>query len=89
LPNLLIGLHESLQLDVEFSVLTSQNVAVMLKCFNLCPHVVIAAVKRLICETQVILFASSTTQSFVGDTSLCFKVVEMSSQLTVTSEFSL
>lgn len=61
LSDLLVGLDEALQFNVELSVLARQHVAVMLEGFNFASAVVVAAVKGLVGEAQVILFSSGAS----------------------------
>lgn len=89
LADLFVGLHETLELDVQLPVLASQHVAVVLQGFNLGAAVVVAAVKGLVCESQVVLLTASGVQGLVGDAALRLQVVEVGSQLTVTGELGL
>lgn len=77
LSDLLVGLNEALQLDVQLSVLSRQHVAVVLEGLNLRAAVIVAAVERLVGEPQVILFSPGSGKGLVGDALLGLQVIEV------------
>jgi len=74
---LLVGLHESLEFDVELSVLARQHIAVVLQRFDFGPGVVVAAVERLVGEAEVILFSPGGSESLVGNALFGLEVIEV------------
>jgi hypothetical protein len=75
LSDLFIGLDEAFKLNVQFSVLAGEHVAVVLESFDFSSAVVVAAVKRLVGEAQVVLLSSGGGQGFISDAALGLKVV--------------
>ena len=57
-PDLFIGVDETLELTVQLNVLASQNIAVVLEGIDLGTAVSILLVQRLCCKTKVVLLAS-------------------------------
>ena len=75
--DLLICLHESLQLLVDLNVLASEHIAVVLESIDLCSHVSILVAHGGVSETEVVLLASGHTKVVVSSSALGLKVVQV------------
>lgn len=86
-PDLLIGLNEPLELAVKISVLSTEDVAVILEGGDLSCTIVISSLEALVAESEFILLSSSNGQIFFMVAVLGLKVVQVAGQGSVAAEF--
>jgi len=83
--NLLVGVHEALELSVEVSVLTVQNATVVTEGLNLTMGIIVASSEGLVGETEFLLLTSGNGEVVVGIAVLAFQVVKVCGEISVAA----
>jgi hypothetical protein len=86
--NLLIGVHEALELSVEVSVLTVQNATVVTEGLNLTMGVIVTSSEGLVGETEFFLLTSGYSEVVVGIAMLALQVVEVGGEISVAAQLN-
>ena len=87
-PDLLVRVHESLELAVELDVLAGEDVAVVLEGVDFATAVSVRGGEGLGLEAKIVLLAPSTGQVVVGGSVLRLDVVEVGSVVPVASKLT-
>lgn len=82
--DLLVGLNESLELDIQVLVLVLQNGAVLIDSVALVLQVVVAVEQVLVIESEVFLFLSGDHELILSGAQLGFPVEHLSIELSVS-----
>jgi hypothetical protein len=82
--DLLISLNKTLEFNSKVSVLSDQNVAMVLQCVDFRLDVSVLRLESLVRESQVILLSLCTVKMSFGVAALTLKVKELSGQMVVT-----
>ena len=86
--DLLVRLHEALQLGVQLDVLAGEDVTVVLKGVHLGAQVTVLALHRLCGEAEVVLLASLRGQVVICGTTLGLEVVECGREISVAAKLA-
>jgi hypothetical protein len=87
--NLLVSLHEALQLQVKVLVLVLQHATVVLEGINFLAEVAVTALQALVRETEVVLFTARHSQVLVSSARFSLELVQVSSESAVAGKLSL
>lgn len=87
--NLLVSLDKAFKLSIQVSVLAIQNSTVMTKGLNLSMGIVVTSSESLVRESEFFLLTSGYCEVVFSITVLGFQVVEVSSEVSVATEFNL
>ena len=88
-PNLLIGLDKSFELDIEVSILATEDVAVGLDSVDLSLEVAVSLHEVVIRESEVILLLSGNHELIVGVPQLVLPLKCLGSKISVSGVLSL
>ena len=87
--NLLVSMYKSLKFNVEVFILMLQNTAVTIQSIDLSLNIVVSIKDILIVEAHIVLFFPSNIKLIVNGTQSIFSLEYLSSEVSVTSIFSL
>jgi len=86
---LFVGLHKTLKLAIQVSVLSIKNSAVVTESLDLTLSVMVACVKSLVRETEFLLLASRYGEVVISVAVLALQVVKVSGEISVAAQFNL
>jgi len=84
-PDLLIGLHKTLEFPVQVSVLVLQNSDVLLQRLDLRPHVRIPVNETGIAEADVLQFPAYLGDLLISVLQLGFQVIQVGTEISALS----
>jgi len=86
---LFVGLHKTLKLAIQVSVLSIKNSAVVTESLDLTLSVMVTCVKSLVRETEFLLLASRYGEVVISVAVLALQVVKVSGEISVAAQFNL
>jgi len=86
---LFVGLHKTLKLAIQVSVLSIKNSAVVTESLDLTLRVMVTCVKSLVRETEFLLLASRYGEVVISVAVLALQVVKVSGEISVAAQFNL
>lgn len=84
-----VGLHKTLKLAIQVSVLSIKNSAVVTESLDLTLSVMVTCVKSLVRETEFLLLASRYGEVVISVAVLALQVVKVSGEISVAAQFNL
>ena len=87
--NLLIRVHETLELCVELDVLAGEDVTMVLERVDLSAHVYVVGLHGLRGEAEVVLLTLIRIQVVLGAPTLRLQVVQVGREVSVAGQFTL
>ena len=87
--DLLVGMHESLELDVEVLILMLEYIAMLVQSIDLTFNIVVSIEDVLIVESDIILILSGNQELLINSSQSVLPLEDLSGKISVTSILSL